>query len=113
MPDIDTDEDDRVRIELGRRKLNYLRIQALAKCSMLPGVHDKAFVKKVLHSNNERVALTDRQETHLVRLCWRYRRQMPRHLVPDINPDDPLSPHFTGFRQVLVAAPSPRDIIHG
>ena len=25
------------------------------------------------------------------RLAWRYRRQMPRHLTPHINPDDPLS----------------------
>ena len=32
------------------------------------------------------------QERHAVaRLAWRYRRQMPRHLTPHINPDDPLS----------------------
>ncbi len=31
--------------------------------------------------------LSPRQAEHIARLAWRYRRQMPAHLVPPGNPD--------------------------
>ncbi len=80
---------------------------------MLPGSFDKRFVRDVSNLAAAGQPLTDRQGLQVLRLAWRYRRQMPKALVPDVNPDDPLSGTFTGFQSRLVAAPTHRDMIHG
>jgi hypothetical protein len=34
--------------------------------------------------------LSPAQREHADRLFWRYRRNMPAHLAPKVNPDDPI-----------------------
>ena len=59
-------------------------------------------------------ALTADQGLTLLRLVWRMRRQLPSYLAPQINPDDPLSPHFQGWRTVMVpAAPRSQRMMAG
>lgn len=57
---------------------------ALWRCTFLPGSHDKRFARDMA----ARAAmasppdLTEKQAAHLARLAYKYRRQMPAHLVP-------------------------------
>ncbi|MEW6256923.1 MAG: hypothetical protein AB1592_13290 [Pseudomonadota bacterium] len=61
------------------------RRDALQRVSYLPGSSHKRFARalagKAVHE------LTPKQCAHIARLAWRYRRQMPAHLVPPGNPD--------------------------
>lgn len=52
--------------------------KALAQCTFLPGSAHKRFARDLPHAKE----LTEAQVRHLIRLCWRYRRQMPADLVP-------------------------------
>lgn len=65
-----------------------LRAQSLERCSFPVGSTDKRFVRDM--AARSRTAnpptLTDRQAAYLTRLAWRYRRQMPRDLVPPEAP---------------------------
>lgn len=65
-----------------------LRAQALERCTFLPASTDKRFVRDMAARSRTAhpPALTDRQAAYLTRLAWRYRRQMPRGLVPPEAP---------------------------
>ncbi|HUO23691.1 MAG TPA: hypothetical protein VMU59_14335 [Caulobacteraceae bacterium] len=62
--------------------------EALGRCSFLPGSAEKRFCRDMA----ARAALaappelTERQAAYLERLCWRFRRQLPAHLVPSEQP---------------------------
>jgi hypothetical protein len=62
--------------------------QALGRCSFLPASADKRFARDMAflakHSPNREI--TERQALNLMRLAWRYRRQMPANLVPTERP---------------------------
>lgn len=62
-------------------------LQALARCTFLPGSAHKRFVRDVAASDPTK--LTWRQWAYVRRLAWRYRRQMPARLVPRDPPPDP------------------------
>ena len=51
---------------------------ALARCRFLPGSQHKRFARDMPFAREP----TEAQIRQLVRLCWRYRKQMPAHLVP-------------------------------
>jgi hypothetical protein len=53
---------------------------ALARVRFLPGHPNKRFARDVATVPIEK--LTERQRRHIIRLAWRYRRQMPFDLVP-------------------------------
>lgn len=64
---------------------------ALARCTMLPGSQHKRFARdlaRAAKSDPER-ELSERQRQHLLRLAWRYRRQMPAHLLAGIEQPKP------------------------
>ena len=65
-----------------------LRAQALQRCTFPIGSPDKRFVREMAERSRTAgpKALTDRQAAYLTRLAWRYRRQMPRDLVPPEAP---------------------------
>lgn len=63
----------------GFEKLDRMRV-ALGQCTFLPGCSHKRFARDIQYVPAEK--LTERQRRHLVRLAWRYRRQMPWDLVP-------------------------------
>ena len=54
--------------------------KALAKCTFLPGSSHKRFARQVAQTHPEKV--TEKQVRHIIRLAWRYRRQMPFDLIP-------------------------------
>lgn len=62
--------------------------RSLASCSMLPGTSHKRFVRNLAfvaeHEPAREISL--RQRHYLELMAWRYRRQLPRHLVPDCKP---------------------------
>lgn len=64
--------------------------KALGNCSYLPGTSQKRFARDILflaeHSPDRE--LSDRQRHYMQLMAWRYRRQMPRHLVPAAKPED-------------------------
>lgn len=85
-PEVD---DDATRLLAARAEAIAATVQALAQIS-LPPVR-RAFVVEMRRRRGLGEALTARQQQHVLQLAWRYRRQLPAHLVPKINPDDPLS----------------------
>lgn len=58
--------------------------EALSRCTFLRGSHDKRFARDL--AAYIYLDLTERQAAHLNRLAWKYRRQMPAHLVPKEKP---------------------------
>jgi hypothetical protein len=61
------------------RRFELMRT-ALSLCTFLPGTAHKRFVRQVSQMPLEKI--TEGQRRHLIRLAYRYRRQMPREHVP-------------------------------
>lgn len=53
---------------------------ALGQCTFLPASSDKRFARSVATMPADKI--TERQKRHVIRLAWKYRRQMPADLVP-------------------------------
>lgn len=53
---------------------------ALAECSFLPASSHKRFARQVGQMYLDKI--TEKQWRHVIRLAWRYRRQMPYDLIP-------------------------------
>lgn len=60
-------------------KIDRMR-KALVECTFLPGSSHKRFARQLSQMYLDKI--TPKQERHLIRLAWRYRRQMPAGLVP-------------------------------
>jgi len=87
------EDDEAGRVALAREAAIRATVEALNRVTYLPGSSHKAFARQIRQQlEHSAVPITDRQEQHIARLAWRYRRQMPAHLTPKTNPDDPLSP---------------------
>lgn len=74
---------------------------ALAKCTFLPGSSHKRFARQVAAIDCQTV--TVRQWRHVIRLAWRYRRQMPFDLVPSRDAVEALD---SGWQEQSVAGVS-------
>jgi hypothetical protein len=59
--------------------LDRMRL-ALCRCTFLPGSAHKRFARDIAHMQLDKI--TEAQWRHVIRLAWRYRRQMPRDLIP-------------------------------
>lgn len=70
-------------------QLDVDRLRALASVSMIPGIGSKRFVREMQRVEVD-APLSDKQRQYITSLAWRYRRQMPRSLVPETNPDTEL-----------------------
>ncbi|MDP3327166.1 hypothetical protein [Parvibaculum sp.] len=69
--------------------LEIERAVALAKCTMSPGTKSKSFAGAMadMANRNPDKELTPLQARFLVDLSWKFRRQMPAHLVPAEKPN--------------------------
>ena len=69
--------------------LQKLRAQALAACKLPAEGQHKRFIRDMADTAKYRPEhpLSAAQAGHIVRLSWRYRKQMPAHLVPAQDPD--------------------------
>jgi hypothetical protein len=54
--------------------------KALGECTFLPASSHKRFARQVAAMYLDRI--TEKQWRHVIRLAWRYRRQMPTDLIP-------------------------------
>jgi hypothetical protein len=63
---------------------------ALGRCAGWTGARFTNDMAALVHTSPDR-DLTDRQRYYMEILAWRYRRQLPAHLVPDTKPP-PLPP---------------------
>lgn len=61
-------------------------VAALARCKFLPGSTDKRFARDVASIVSGGFPLTEKQQAHVLRLAYKYRRQMPPGLVPKARP---------------------------
>lgn len=63
---------------------------ALGSCSFPPGSSQKRFARDLAYraTNAPTVDITLRQRHYLELLAWKYRRQLPKRLVPDRKPLD-------------------------
>lgn len=61
------------------------RARALARVSLLPGSHAKTFVRGISTALERGADISEAQAKYLEALAWRFRRQMPRRLVPESN----------------------------
>ncbi len=66
------------------------RIAALQRVTFLPGSSHKRFAREIGQTDPRH--FTTSQVRHVARLAWRYRRQMPEHLVPPTDPDKDTAP---------------------
>lgn len=64
--------------------------EALGRCTFLPGSAHKRFAHNMaFHAEHmPDKPLTEKQAAHLVRLAWRYRRQMPADLAYPKNEEE-------------------------
>ncbi len=81
--------------------------KALGACSFLPGSSQKRFARDLAfvaeHSPDRE--LTDRQRHYLQLMAWRYRRQIPKRLVPESKPED-LPPKDRKAKKAMVQVPT-------
>lgn len=82
---------------------------ALAECTFLPASSHKRFARQVGQMHLDKI--TEKQWRHVIRLAWRYRRQMPLDLVPS---KDAVAALDAGWQEqtvagisVMVAGPKP------
>lgn len=70
--------------------LQQLRAKSLAACTMCPGSWEKRFSRDMASIATARpeMILTSKQIEWLNKLSWRFRRQMPSHLVPAQDPGE-------------------------
>ena len=54
--------------------------RALGRCTFLPASWDKRFARALAMMPADKI--TERQRRNVIRLAWKYRRQMPDDLVP-------------------------------
>jgi hypothetical protein len=87
--------------------LDRMRV-ALAECVFLPASSHKRFARSIGNLTIDR--LTERQRRHMIRLAWRYRRQMPVELVPSRDAVQALDAGWdsVSVAGVLVMTSSPR-----
>jgi hypothetical protein len=66
---------------------------ALGHCTYPPATPQKRFAREMsfVAKNDPSRVLSDRQSHYLEIMAWRYRRQMPRNLIPPSEPA-PLPP---------------------
>lgn len=64
--------------------------RALSECSFLPGTWEKKFASDMGERADKAPGkpISGRQALCLERLAWKFRRQMPRHLVPAAEPPE-------------------------
>jgi hypothetical protein len=60
------------------------RVKALGRVSFPPGIASKRFVREMQSVPAEQVSPA--QAAWIERLAWRYRRQLPKELVPAVQP---------------------------
>jgi hypothetical protein len=80
--------------------------KALGCCTFVPGSAHKRFARDV--SSVELVKITEAQRRQVIRLAWRYRRQMPSDLVPSKDAVDALDRDWNERRARAAATRSPR-----
>ena len=83
------DDEDAFRMARTFNEVLGLRMRALARIDrhlLLPQHRD--FVHWVCRMPIEQ--RSDRQRQQVTRLAWVYRRNLPNHLAPKVNPDDPI-----------------------
>lgn len=81
------------------------RIAALQDITFPLGGRHKSFARSV--AGKPPAELSAAQRAHVTRLAWRYRRQMPAHLVPPGDPDANAAP-----RAVAEGPPAPASGQH-
>lgn len=72
--------------------------KALGACRFLPASSDKRFARSVSTMPLDRI--TERQKRHVIRMAWKYRRSMPRDLVPS---QDAVRAMDAGWHEEIVA----------
>jgi hypothetical protein len=93
---VEIDAEDAARIAAAEAALLARQVAALARAMMPPGCWDKRFVRDV--AGRDAATLTDKQKAAVQRLLWKYRRQLPKHLVPTVDPADPLATDYEAGR---------------
>jgi hypothetical protein len=63
------------------------RAMALAKCRLPAGTMTKRFARDLKYQIEKDCIITEKQASFLASCCYRFRRQMPPKLVPEIPPD--------------------------
>jgi len=63
--------------------------KALGNCTMVPGTKTKSFARAMAEMADRKPdkELTPLQARYMLDLSWRFRRQMPAHLVPAEKPN--------------------------
>ena len=86
--DRDTPEQDAARARLATRRVLELTIGALRMVTMPPSSPDRWRLRTLVHADLDTISAE--HIALLAQLAWRYRRQLPKHLAPKLNPDDPI-----------------------
>ncbi len=84
----DTDDatQDAARVAKAERQVMVATLNALRRVRNT--VQDRAILRGLVQADFD--WLTAEQRAALERMAWKYRRQIPPHLAPKLNPDDPI-----------------------
>jgi hypothetical protein len=78
------------------------QIEALGRCVFPPGSPPKRFARQIQGADPG--TLSEAQRHHVVRLSYRYRRQMPEDLVPRASEVAAIDAHDTAVRAAKARA---------
>jgi hypothetical protein len=82
------------------RRFDLMRT-ALAQCTFPPGSPPKRFARQVSQMPLENIS--EGQRRHVIRLAYRFRRQMPRDLVPSKDAVEALDAAWNAKREEQIA----------
>lgn len=94
MTEPDAEEETRVRRAVGAARKAVIAAMARAGIAEAPGTRDARLLRELKRADPD--WLDEDQAQALDRLAWKHRRKLPRHLVPRMNPDDPIVRELEG-----------------
>ena len=86
--DDDTPEQEAARVRRAVTREAEVLIDALRRVATMRG--GGAIWLRAMAARIEHEGITQEERLHLARIAWFYRRQLPRHLAPRLNPADPI-----------------------
>lgn len=82
------DEEDRERLAIAEAAAFRAILKRIADLAWAPSHPWRRTVRSYLITDLTK--LTDHERGEIMRLAWMYRRDLPEHLRPKLNPDDPI-----------------------
>ncbi len=82
------DDEDRARLAIAEAAAFRAILKRIGDLAWAPNHPHRRTVRQYL--TMDLTTLTEHERGEITRLAWMYRRDLPEHLRPKLNPDDPI-----------------------